>query len=184
MRPARASATRFSIIAAVAVTAAVDLARADRAVSAEADSGHPDHHSAVIGLKAAAGGQFGDGMRRFGRGVGIFAEKPIISGWLDLEVVAIAAEVGDEQIYPIDVLAKKPFDLHPSISGYLGVGTSMTLEVSDEQSVWRPGLAAAAGVYVWLDRHWGFDAEVDYNYLLDDGGMHELNVAVGPVLRF
>jgi hypothetical protein len=114
-------------------------------------------------------------------------ERTLIHGWLEIEAsVPVAVILTSDTIValPIDAHLKIPFHPSPAWSPYVAAGPAMDVQVEPDTDVFF-GASFAIGTYVWASDQVGIDVEVDYNIVVEDGEpVHEILVAVGPVVRF
>ncbi len=119
-------------------------------------------------------------------GIGLFYERTLVRGWLELELsfnaLLLTAERGAH--LPVDVVFKKPFHVGHRIDPYVGVGAAATFGVGEERFV-APGIVATAGLYVWARNRVGIMAEFDYAASYEPTTwVHEFELTTGPVFRF
>ena len=162
------------------VLAVVSMVAADGAGAAY----EPAHLATIMGVKGVEFSHVEDGHSSLGSGVGAFYERAVIEGWLDVELSLIGAQVDEHRVVPVDLLAKKPFEINHSFTAYVGGGGTITVEEREASTDTEFGVALIAGVYLWPSEHWGIDVEVDYKYMVGPGNAREVELAAGPVVRF
>lgn len=150
-------------------------------------SPHTEETSWLLGLKGVQLTAIpSEGETLIGGGLGLFAERTAIPGWLEIELSAsfVRIESENEWIVPIDVLLKKPFHVGSGVCPYLAIGSTVSLVTDGEGLTVGVGGVVVVGTYIWLSDSWGIDVEVDYALLYEEGVQHEVTVAAGPTLRF
>lgn len=180
----------------VAALSASSPAFAREAGDAEAEGeAHPGEHHAeypnLVGFRVgylAALSDAGGGTRLTSFAyLGVMLERTVIHDVLELEIsvpVAIAPGREVEIAMPVDVHLKVPFHPSPRWSPYVALGPALDVIFTPESDVLF-GVSSAVGTYYWFSERTGVDVELDYNLLLGHGHpVHELLIAVGPVLRF
>lgn len=148
---------------------------------AHAGEPHATFHLAA-GVKGGYLAGFAHGEVAHSGGGGAFVEWTAVQGWLELELGARYLG-GHGHLLPIDLLAKKPFHLTDTVHPYLGLGPTFVLAFADGTSV-HYGLATVAGSYLWLAKHIGLLAELNYNLVYEDGAVHEVGAAAGLAFRW
>lgn len=118
-------------------------------------------------------------------GAAIFYER-VLHEHLAVEgSFGVLESLGHGKVYAGDVVAKVPFELTAHIEPYLGIGATFLVEKLEAHTTYTGGGLSVAGTYLWLDEHFGFDAEVMYSVLDAEGEVgHELTGATGAVARF
>ncbi|MEM7157477.1 MAG: hypothetical protein AAF799_31820 [Myxococcota bacterium] len=156
---------------------------------AEHDVGCPLHWHNLVGLKAigVVAVEHGEPSHVEGQGgVGLFYERTLVRGWLELELsanVLITDERRSAHV-PLDVLFKKPFHVSHVFDPYVGAGAAFTFGVG-EDDFFAVGALGTAGSYLWLHPRVGVLAEVDYTALPEPHGwQHEIELSTGPLFRF
>jgi hypothetical protein len=189
----RAWAGSGALLIAGALTAVPVCAAAEDAPSIHR-SPHLEHTEWIFGLIAVQSNSWvreeeGDEGRtrrsyRDGWGGGAFLERSLLRDLLEGEVGATVIPFSDgTKSVSIDVLLKKAFHVTPVVNPYLAFGGTATIEIEEDRTVTRGGIVASTGVYLWMTDHFG--ADVDLIYTAFPGvGSHELQIAVGPVVRF
>ncbi|MGF1510322.1 MAG: hypothetical protein ACFB9M_12555 [Myxococcota bacterium] len=146
-------------------------------------SPHSEASTWLLGAKAVQLNVFpeeGDGAS--GGGAGLFVERSVVPGWLEVELSVSVVAIESETLLPVDVLFKKPFHFGP-FCPYIALGPTVSIVFEDGTRAFAGGVAVA-GFYLWLGDLWGFDVEVDYALLSEEGLQQELTFAAGPTLRF
>jgi len=147
-------------------------------------SPHLEETKQLVGVKGIFASGFKDGESELGGGLGLFYERTLIEGWLELEINPSVLWVEAEPVFALDVLAKKSFFAHESANPYVGFGPAVVVAFGEEETKARFGLSTAVGSYFWPWKRFGFDFDVVYTALLTGGVIHELTVQFGPVARF
>ncbi len=117
-------------------------------------------------------------------GAGLFYERALVHGMLDVEVTALVCRGREATVMPLELLVKKPFVPAPALTLYVGVGPTLDVVIVDGEREAFPALMAVAGGYVWANSHLGFDFEVSAGHLFEKNGLSEYVFATGPVARF
>jgi hypothetical protein len=164
-----------------------------QAAHAEHRAPHPGEHHAtypnLIGLRAGYLSVLEpeDGEVEYISGllIGVSYERVILHEWLEIEVslplVVLAAE-SPTLVMPMDLHLKLPFHPAPSWSPYLATGPAVDVRLDPRPDTFF-GASFAVGTYLWSSLRRGIDIEVDYNLVREEGFVHELLIAVGPVYR-
>lgn len=147
-------------------------------------SPHTEETEQIVGIMGIQASEFSEGDSLFGGGFGVFYERTIIEGWLELEINPSILWVEGDRVVGLDVLAKKSFFAHHTTNPYVGLGPGVFVEIGEEETTTRFGISAAVGSYFWPWEHFGFDLDVVYAAQLTSGVVHELTVQFGPVGRF
>ena len=161
------------------------------ATQAESDANtmHRSPHTVesewVLGAKAVQLSEFPDeGEALFGGGIGVFVERTVLDGWMEVELSGSLVRVdGEEWVIPLDLLLKKPFHFG-LFCPYIAVGPTVAFVRAEDETEAFFGAAAVLGAYIWFSESVGVDIEVDYAILAENGVQHELTFAAGPTLRF
>ena len=117
-------------------------------------------------------------------GPGIFLERVLIPHLLETEVTTAAAMNSHGVLVPVDILLKKPFNLHPRVEPFIGAGLALAIHVADGHALMYPGAIFSGGTSIWLSRHVGLTLEVDYSMMSHEGLTTELELAAGAAWRF
>lgn len=158
-------------------------------------SPHTEETSQLVGVKGAFVNAFNDGKSAVGGGFTLFYERNLIEGWLEIELASAFVFIERERIVGFDLFLKKPFHINHVVNPYVGVGPNLSILISREEEVegegevretrTRGGIVWTAGSYFWLERsRFGFDVEVVYLLLFNNGLSHEFTVEAGPAFRF
>jgi len=161
----------------------------DAGAQSASDANEPVR-SWVIGVKAAQvtafepghGEKHNETVAAFGGG--IFVERTIAPWGIDLGLSAVAAADHQRTIAPIDLLVKKAWEPGSHWTAYVGAGPTVSIDVEEHGTHAYPGGSVVGGIYVWLSDAVGLDLEIDYALLAEHGVAQELQVAVGPMVRF
>ena len=150
---------------------------------------HSSHHEEemnwVFGVKGVQLNTFSNhGENASGAGVGVLIERSVIPRWLEIELSTSTVFIDDHTIIPMDLLLKKPFHFTENFSPYLAVGPTIAFNVTKKKTEIGIGAAFIVGTYIWFSQYIGLDVEVDYAILEENGLVHELTFAAGPLLRF
>ena len=116
--------------------------------------------------------------------LGIAFERVLVDGWLSAELgTLLSSAPGGQVIFPSTGLLKLLWELSEEVEGYLGAGAALELE---REKQWAPhwGVAAAAGVYVWIAPETGFNFDLEHSLLLSEGVIADLSLGAGVVTRF
>ena len=170
--------------AVVSVAYALLLGSAQSVAADIHKSPHLEETKQLVGIKGIGASGFEDGKSEFGGGFGVFYERTVIEGWLELEFNPSFLWVEGKRVVSTDVLAKKSFFAHESVNPYVGLGPAVVVTIGDEKTKTRFGLSAAVGSYFWPWERVGFDFDVVYTVQLTSGIVHELTLQFGPVVRF
>lgn len=119
-------------------------------------------------------------------GGAMFYERMLIDRVLAVEGnLGILSAFDHGNVYAVDVAFKIPFEAHTNVEPYVGVGGAAVYESAHDHDVFAAGGFVTVGSFFWLDRHFGFDAEVLYTMLDEEGAVaHEFTGATGAVARF
>jgi len=116
--------------------------------------------------------------------LGVSFEHVVVEGWLNLEVgTLLSSAPGGQLVFPSTVLFKLPAELSEAVEGYLGAGAAVEFE---REKQWAPiwGLAAAAGLNLWVAPETGFNLDVERSLLFAEELVLELALGLGVVTRF
>jgi len=146
-------------------------------------SPHTEHSDLIIGIKGTFVDEFAEDAREQGGGLSAFVEMTLIEHLLELElgVVGILPEESAAQI-AFEPLLKVTFHAGEIVDPYVGMGP-VVLWGAERPSL-RGGGQVVLGSYFWLNKVFGFDADVGSAVL--SGGRevaYEYTFTFGPVLR-
>jgi hypothetical protein len=148
-------------------------------------SPHKEETVNIIGIKGGPVNVFREGGHAIGGGFSPFYERNVIPGWLEIEAAAAFVWVDEDTVVSFEVFVKKPFHVSESINPYVGLGPSLSVVISPEETRAHAGILGTLGSYFWpRASHWGVDVELVYLLLFEGGLAHELTFEVGPVVRF
>lgn|GEM_PF-1302233 len=179
---------RQGLCAALVLVLAAAGAAPARAETVHA-SPHLEHTTWIVGARLVQFNAWnpGDGESPSetvnGVGGGLFIERTILDGWLELELSAAGVATGDGTVVPVDVLFKKSFEFG-RVNPYVAIGPTISIDVVGGEAETSAGCAFALGSYVWLSEHVGVDVDIDYALVSKHRTGQELTVSLGPVLRF
>jgi hypothetical protein len=116
--------------------------------------------------------------------LGITVERVLVAGWLHAELgTLLSSAPGGQVAFPSTALLKLPVELSEAVEAYFGGGVAVELE---REKQWAPnwGVAAAAGLYLWIAPETGFNLDLEQSVLLSDEVVSERSVGGGVVTRF
>jgi hypothetical protein len=140
------------------------------------------HH--VLGAKIIVLGESVEQERTAFIGPGLIYELTAIPHWLELELAAATLFSSEETKIPIDVMLKKPFRISRIVDLFAGAGPMLNLAIRDDKTHVHPGLIVSTGVFLWLQDNFGLLFELDYAFVVEHDGAHEVEAAVGVATRF
>ena len=117
-------------------------------------------------------------------GPGIFLERVLIPHNLEGEFTTAAAMNSHGTLVPVDILLKKPFNLHPRVEPFIGAGFALAIHIADGEALMYPGAIFSGGASFWLSQHFGLTLETDYSIMSHEGVTVELELAAGAAWRF
>jgi len=119
-------------------------------------------------------------------GGAIFYERMLVDGILAVEGnLGILSAIDHGNVYAADLAFKIPFDAHANVEPYVGVGGAAVYETAHDHDIFAAGGFVTVGSFFWVDQHFGFDAEVLYTMLDEEGAVaHEITGATGAVAGF
>lgn len=145
-----------------------------------------DHVHHVVGVKLIALGSFPESPEdeEVYWGPGLIYELTVIPHWLEIELAGAALFKREGAKLPVDVLLKKPFRLSRSVDLFVGGGPMMNISVEENEASVHWGVIGSLGGFLWLWSTGGILLEVDYAYLDENRGAHEIEAACGVAVRF
>lgn len=115
---------------------------------------------------------------------GLFYERSVIHGWLEIELTVAAAAGAEELAMPVDLYLKKPFHPSPRVTPYVGAGPHLDVVLHPERTV-LGGACVTVGSYIWFSMRWGIDIDLDYAVAANrEVIIHDVLLAIGPTARF
>jgi hypothetical protein len=179
-RPSRATAIALGLLAASASSRGE---AAEESAASLHSSPHTEHSTWLVGAKGVQLNIFPEGGESAsGAGAGVFVERSLVPGWVEVELSVSLVAIESEAVLPVDILFKKPFHFG-AFCPYVALGPTVSIVLEEGTRVFAGG-AAVAGFYWWWTDHVGLDVEVDYAILSEEGLQQELTFAAGPTLRF
>jgi len=120
-------------------------------------------------------------------GGGLFYERAIAHGMIDVEIGALWFRISHETVMPFELVFKKPFNISDRLTLYVGAGPAIdVIKTAHEKTRLVPTINAVSGLYAWFTPLFGVDAEMVFGHLFnpDQKDHQELFLAVGPAFRF
>lgn len=123
------------------------------------DEGEEDAH-VLFGAGPAMAVELGHGTNVGGS---VFAAYVVAPRWLEVEAAAFAEEGPEGSLFPLVLLAKKPFEVSRLVELFIGIGPELVLIPSREPGGHGDvelGGEAVAGTYLFFSPHVGASVEV------------------------